>query len=117
MKAHVILCVHLYEGNEIPEEFKPSESLNCQALKAEIVKIGQYLYWGHDCNFVDGMYSIHQVEILIDYDNMRQPEPEYYHQVTKFREWLTSGDEPRGYARIIGMRIGDKLIAQGFEQE
>ena len=117
MKAHVILCVHLYEGNEIPEEFKPKDSLNSQALKAEIVKIGQYLYWGYDCNIVDGMYSIHQVEILINYSNIHQAEPEYYPQVIKFREWLTSGDEPRGYARIIGMRIGDKLIAQGFEKE
>ena len=117
MKAHVILCVHLYESEAIPETFKPEKSYNIEDLKAEVVKIGQHLYWGWDYNMTDETYSIHQVEILINYDNMHQSEPEYYPQVIKFREWLTSGDEPRGYARIIGMRIGDKLIAQGFEKE
>ena len=117
MKAYVILCVHLLEGEAIPEEFKPEDSLNSQAMQCEIAKIGQVLYWGWNYSLVNGIYSIWQVEILINYDNMHQPEPEFYHQVKKFREWLTGGDEPRGYARIIGMRIGDKLIAQGFEKE
>lgn len=115
--AYVILEVHIDEG-DIPEEFFPNNSQFSQDYK-KFCKLNdtQLLFSGTNYNLTEGFYSIWISSVKINYDNMNQPEPGDYWQVQRLKKWLTIDDEPRGTARILGMRIGEKLIEQGYEKE